>query len=96
MNVARSPIEVCISDVCALTACNKLKLNSSKTELVVLNARHRPEPPLERLLVCGDNISSISKTRNTGVTIFKPKIKRYKLNERDRCARKKTLRSSKV
>ena len=40
-------------------------------------------------LVCGDNISSISKARNIGVTIFKPKIKRYKLNERDLCTRKR-------
>ena len=51
MIVTRSPIEVCISDVGAWMACNKLKLNSSKTELLVLNARHRPQPPLESLLV---------------------------------------------
>ena len=54
MNVARSPKEVCISDVGSWMACNKLKLNSIATELLVLNAPHRPQPPLERLLVCGD------------------------------------------
>ena len=54
MNVVRSPIEVCTSDVGAWMACNKLMLNSSKTELLVLNARHRPQLPLESLLVCGD------------------------------------------
>ena len=55
MNVARSPIEVCISDVGSWMACNKLKLNSiAKRNRLVLNAPHRPQPPLERLLVCGD------------------------------------------
>ena len=51
----------------AWMACNKLELNGGKTELLVLNACHRPLPPLESLLVCGDVISRKSKVRNIGV-----------------------------
>ena len=47
----------------------KLKLNGGKEEPLVLIARHITQLPLERLLVCGDNISSISKARNIVVTM---------------------------
>ena len=60
MNAARSHIEACIRDVDAWMACNKLKLNGGKTQLLALNARNRPLPPLESLLVCGDVISQKS------------------------------------
>ena len=55
MHVAESRIDACKTDVGAWMAYNKLKLNSSKTELLVLNARHRFQLPLEGLLLCGDH-----------------------------------------
>ena len=55
MHVAESHIDACKTDVGAWMAYNKLKLNSSKTELLVLNARHRFQLPLEGLLLCGDH-----------------------------------------
>ena len=44
---------------------NMLKMNSDKTELVVLNASHRQPPPL--ISVCDELISKTSTARNIGV-----------------------------
>ena len=46
---------------------NMLKMNRDKTELVVLNASHRPPPPLTSILVCGEVISMSSAARSIGV-----------------------------
>ena len=67
MSAARSRMEACIRDVDAWMAWNKLKLNGGKTELLLLNARHRPLPPLESLAVCDDVIHRKSHVRNIGV-----------------------------
>ena len=48
-------IKSCIHDMMSL---NKLMLNHDKTELLVLHARHRPQPPLESILVCSGVIYS--------------------------------------
>ena len=44
-----------------------LKMNRDKTELVVLNASHRPPPPLTSISVCDELISKTSTARNIGV-----------------------------
>ena len=44
-------IESCIHDVNNGMSTNKLMLNHDKTELPVLHARHRPQPPLDSILV---------------------------------------------
>ena len=41
-------------------------LNHDKTELLVLHARHRPQPPLESILVCSDVIYSSNSANNIG------------------------------
>ena len=41
-----SLVQSCISDITNWMTSNKLMLNSDKTELLVLNACHRPLPPL--------------------------------------------------
>ena len=41
-------------------------LNHDKTELLVLHARHRPQPPLEFILVCSDVIYSSNSAKNIG------------------------------
>ena len=66
LETARSRIQTCIRDVDAWMALNNLKLNTDKTELLVLNARHRPLPPLGSLSVCDDVIEAASEVRNIG------------------------------
>ena len=46
---------------------NKLMLNSDKTELLVLNACHRPRPPLESITVGRDVIHASHAAKNIGV-----------------------------
>ena len=41
-------------------------LNHDKTELLVLHARHRPQPPLESILVCSDVIYPSNSANNIG------------------------------
>ena len=38
-------IEACVSHVDSWLVRNKLKVNRGKTELLILNASHRPRPP---------------------------------------------------
>ena len=59
-------IESCIHDVNNWMSANKLMLNHDKTELLVLHARHRPQPPLESILVCSDVIYSSNSAKNIG------------------------------
>ena len=41
-------------------------LNHDKTELLVLHARHQPQPPLESILVCSDVIHPSNSAKNIG------------------------------
>ena len=59
-------IESCIHDVNNQTSANKLTLNHDKTKLLVLHLRHRPQPPLESILVCSDVIYSSNSAKNIG------------------------------
>ena len=47
-------IESCLHDVNNWMSANKLMLNHDKTELLVLHARRRAQPPLESILICSD------------------------------------------
>ena len=49
-------VEKCVSDIDAWMVVNKLKLNRDKTELLALNAHHRPHPPLESVAVSNEVI----------------------------------------
>ena len=46
---------------------NKLKLNSDKTELLLIASQFCPKPQLSSLNVCGDQISPSVSVRNVGV-----------------------------
>ena len=46
---------------------NKLKLNGNKTELLVLNAFHRPTPTLNSIYAGTDHITASTSARNIGV-----------------------------
>ena len=48
---------------------NKLKLNNSETEVLVIGARHRPHPQLDLLLAGDEHVVPTSSPRNLG-TVF--------------------------
>ena len=48
---------------------NKLKLNDDKTDLLVLTARHRPQPPIKSFAVGSDLIYPSETVKNLG-TVF--------------------------
>ena len=64
---SKSRIELCIQDINKWMTANKLMLNSDKTELLVLNARHRPPPPLNNISIGPDLISTSNSANNIGV-----------------------------
>ena len=53
---AKAKMEACIQDIYAWMSSNMLKLNTDKTELLVLNAKHRSWPPIKPVSVCDDDI----------------------------------------
>ena len=66
-DLAKLVIEDCVRDIDAWMTVNMLKMNRDKTELVVLNASHRPPPPLKSISVCDELISKTSTAGNIGV-----------------------------
>ena len=46
--------EACISDISKWMLSNKLKLNNSKTEVLVIGAPHRPHQQFDLSLLVGD------------------------------------------
>ena len=64
---SRSRVELCITDIEQWMVIKNLKLNGDKTELLVLNARHRPTPTLNSFYAGTDHISASTSARNLGV-----------------------------
>ena len=65
--LAKTRIKACVSDIDGWMLQNLLKLNRSKTELLILNAKHCPSPPIAAVTI-GDAVINPSKTaRNIGV-----------------------------
>ena len=60
-------IQACVSHVDSWLVRNKLKLNRGKTELLILNASHRPRLPIEAIQVSSERIMPVSSARNLGV-----------------------------
>ena len=65
-STSKKRIESCIHDVNNWMSANRLMLNHDKTELLVLHARHRPQPPQESILVCLDVIYPSNSAKNIG------------------------------
>ena len=65
-STSKQRIESCIHDVNDWMPANRLMLNHDKTELLVLHACHRPQPPLESILVCSDVIYPSNSAKNIG------------------------------
>ena len=66
-NTSKQRIESWIHDVNNWMSANKLMLNHNKTELLVLHARQRQQPPLESIFVCSDVISTHRTQQRTSV-----------------------------
>ena len=60
-------MEACVRDIDVWMTANMLKMNRDKTELLVLNGRHRPLPPFTSITVCDEEINRSTKARNLGV-----------------------------
>ena len=58
--LAKLAVKDCVRDIDAWMKANKLKMNTDKTELVVLNASHRQPSPLTSISVCDEVISKSS------------------------------------
>ena len=48
--------EACLSEIGSWMVQNKLKLNQNKTEFLVLNAQHRPQPMIDFIKVNTDRV----------------------------------------
>ena len=64
---SKSKVEACILDINKWMTANKLMLNNDKTELLVLNARHRPPPPLSSIYAGSELIIAAESAKNIGV-----------------------------
>ena len=65
--VTASRLEACVKDVSDWMSANKSKLNSDKTELLLIASQFCPKPQLSSLNVCADQISPSVLVRNVGV-----------------------------
>ena len=65
--VTASRLEARVEDVSDWMSSNKLKLNSDKTELLLIASQFCPKPQLSSLNVCRDQISPSVSVRNVGV-----------------------------
>ena len=73
MEQAKRKVEACVYDIDNWMTTNKLKLNTDKTEVLLLSAAHRPRPSFESLRCGSLDISPKSTVRNIGV-IFDEKV----------------------
>ena len=64
--LAKTRIKACVSDIDRWMLQNLLKLNRSKTELLILNAKHRPSPPTAAVTIGGAVINPSKTARNIG------------------------------
>ena len=63
---ARTRVEVCLRELNQCMLLNNLRLNNGKTELLVLHAKHRPQPPLDSITVGDATLEPTSSARNIG------------------------------
>ena len=64
-------IETCAGEIDWWMVSNKLKLNGDKTKLLIINARHRPCPPIDHIEVSNFKIQPSETVSNIGVTFDK-------------------------
>ena len=66
LSAAKAKMEACIQDMYAWMSSNILKLETDKI-LLVLNAKHRPWPPITSVSVCDDVTMASISAKNIGV-----------------------------
>ena len=69
LEYSKNLIQECTRNMSIWMKNNKLKLNDDKTDLLVLTARHRPQPPIESIVVGSDFIFPFETVKNLG-TVF--------------------------
>ena len=69
LEYSKNLIQECTRNMSIWMKNNKLKLNDDKTDLLVLTARHRPQPPIESIVVGSDLIFTSETVKNLG-TVF--------------------------
>jgi hypothetical protein len=60
-------VKECVRKIDMWLIQNKIKLNSDKTEIMMLSARHRPCPLFPCITVCDKAVDLSQKVRNIGV-----------------------------
>ena len=65
--MAKVMMEACVRDIDVWMTVNMFKMNRDETELLVLNGRQRPLPPLTTISICDEEINRSTKSRNDGV-----------------------------
>ena len=60
-------VEACVQAIHLWMSKNRLKLNNDKTELLILNAHHRPSPPLNSVYACDELVPASETVKNLGV-----------------------------
>ena len=73
MERSRVLLESCIFEIQRWMLCNNLKLNSDKTEFLVLHSKNRPRPSLNSIDIGESPIIPTESVRNIGV-IFDSKL----------------------
>ena len=66
LEYSKNSIQECTRDMSIWMKNNKLKLNDDKTDLLVLTARHRPQPPIESIAVGSELIYPSERVKNFG------------------------------
>ena len=59
-------VEVCLCELNQWMLLNNLQLNNNKTELLVLQAKHHPKPPLDSITVGDATVEPTGSARNIG------------------------------
>ena len=62
-------IEACASEIDEWMRLNKLKLNSDKSELLVINFKYRPRPSLDSISISEQVVNSSVSARNLGLIV---------------------------
>ena len=62
-------IEACASEIDEWMRLNKLKLNSDKSELLVISSKYRPRPSLDSISISEQVVNSSVSARNLGLLV---------------------------
>ena len=69
--LAAAQIEACAGEIDSWMRANKLKLNSDKSELLIISSKYRPRPTLDSITIGEYCVQSSSSARNLGVIVDK-------------------------